>query len=1500
MNRTYRLVWNKSLRRVQVASEHAKASHGAVATGAMGTATPALASRAPLALAVALLLGASFAPSARAQSFPVAAGGVGGQGATAGALVGGAGGTGADNYQTEATSGTSGSTGAAGGAAGSDGNFSGHYDGFDGGAAATVSADGVAGGGGGGGGTGMSYGSIGSGGFYTLAGQQAGNGGNGGAGAMVAAGYMSVAGGGGGGGAGGYADDIEGFDAINLTGFSYGGRGGNGGNGGNGSAGTGAQGGQGGQGGFGVMTTVALNTILNGAGISGGNGGNGGNGGDSLVQGADGAAGADGGIGLIAVGATSAGHIPTLSVSNAGVVTGGAGGNGGAGGAFTPNPTTGNGGSGGVGGQGAAGATLSYAGLNNTNTVTGGNGGNGGAAAAGGNGGAGGQAGNGLEMGLGTTLSNSGWINGGTGGVGGNAVVDLSSPWLGGNGGQGGVGILASGGGAITNLGQIRGGDGGIGGMNATRGLATGDQGGAAIVAMGGEQIYNAGWIQGGTNQDGQASHAAAVMFHNGGNTLQLWNGSTVIGNVVSDGAGDTLSLGIGLNAQGQSSGNGVFDASKIGTQYTGFSAYNLQGAVTWTLTGTTTVVTPWTVTTGVLSIADNGSLGDDAGTLTLDGGTLQTTANVTMGRNVQITANGGNVDTENNSALAINGDVSGGMLVKNGNGVLTLGGANTFQGLVITAGSVSAATAAALGDDTYTLEIDGGTLTTTGNMLLHRDILLGATGGTINNDAFGLTLAGHISGGALIKTGGAMLALTGNNSQSSTSVNGGTLAVSSDSALGASGGTLGIDGGVFEFDAGFDIARPVVLGSGGATVTTAGQNASISGAISGTGSFFKTGMGTLSLSGANTFAGATTVDMGTLALLTPTSLASSSGVTVNRATLDVSNTGGNVILQSLGGSGSVVLGANSLTLINAHDTFSGNISGAGGLTLNGGTEILTGQNTYTGATVVNAGELVVTSSATLASNAIQNNGTVNFNQTDTITHDTAIVGSGGIHQTGAGTTILNGQNTATGLAKVSNGTVEIGDENHADATWAGDAQVDGSGVLRGHGTILGGLINDSIVRPGGSIGVLTVNGDYTQTANGTLAIDVTPSAASELVVNGNASLAGNLSLIYAPGTYTATTFKVLEAHNVTGTFGATSSSGSVPTDLTPTVSYSATDVSVSLATAQAPTNPTNPGNPTTPTAPTQPTAPVIVAPQGGALFANAQRLAVRDGQGDMSDVLNASGRGGHGVWAVVTGGNTSLPGANRMDSTGFGINAGFDVAAGDVASVGVEGGVQRTNATDAMGGKARVDGLHAGVYGFANVGPVVLSGLADAWNGHYDFTRQTGVGGAVARPDGQAYNAALQAAWPIHAGGAQITPKVGVMYQNQRMDGFSETVVSSSQLASAYGVSSADSRENQLNAFAGLSFVRAFKAGGIDYVPSIDVGYQYAMRSTASSITVATGDGTVFPLAANELGRGLTTVGASITAKEGATWDVSLGYQGAFASGMHDNAFSVGFTKHF
>ena len=49
-------------------------------------------------------------------------------------------------------------------------------------------------------------------------------------------------------------------------------------------------------------------------------------------------------------------------------------------------------------------------------------------------------------------------------------------------------------------------------------------------------------------------------------------------------------------------------------------------------------------------------------------------------------------------------------------------------------------------------------------------------------------------------------------------------------------------------------------------------------------------------------------------------------------------------------------LGANTLTLTAAADTFSGGISGAGGLTIGGGSEILTGVNSYTGATTIPGG----------------------------------------------------------------------------------------------------------------------------------------------------------------------------------------------------------------------------------------------------------------------------------------------------------------------------------------------------------------------------------------------------------------------------------------------------------------------------------------------------------------------------------------------------------------
>ena len=98
-------------------------------------------------------------------------------------------------------------------------------------------------------------------------------------------------------------------------------------------------------------------------------------------------------------------------------------------------------------------------------------------------------------------------------------------------------------------------------------------------------------------------------------------------------------------------------------------------------------------------------------------------------------------------------------------------------------------------------------------------------------------------------------------------------------------------------------------------------------------GSLIKVGTGTLTLSGANTYTGGTTISAGTLQLGDGGASGSILGNVVNNATLAFDR------------SGSV--------------TFSGAISGTGSLVqLGGGTLILTADNTYTGGTIVNAGTL--------------------------------------------------------------------------------------------------------------------------------------------------------------------------------------------------------------------------------------------------------------------------------------------------------------------------------------------------------------------------------------------------------------------------------------------------------------------------------------------------------------------------------------------------------------
>ncbi|RWL80065.1 MAG: autotransporter outer membrane beta-barrel domain-containing protein, partial [Mesorhizobium sp.] len=453
-----------------------------------------------------------------------------------------------------------------------------------------------------------------------------------------------------------------------------------------------------------------------------------------------------------------------------------------------------------------------------------------------------------------------------------------------GGGGDGGAGVLLLSGGTVINAtgATIAGGTGGQAGSTGVAG-----DGGAGIKGAN-IAIINAGTISGGAVGAGGGTPLAgkAIEFTGGVNSLEIQAGSTITGNVVAFSAADTFKLG--------GSTNGSFDVSQLGPggKYDGFGLYEKTGSSTWTLTGTTAAVTPWTLSGGTLSVSSDANLGAASGTLSFDGGTLQTTSAFTSGRNVTLTGNG---TFQTDADLGLTGTISGsGLFTKTGAGTLTLSGNNSYTGGTrILGGTLEAEGGNAIGDQSAviaqagvfrvlddetigTLSGDAGTVELVGNL----------TTSTNFANTTALFYGGISGAGGFVKNGAYRQVLAGNNSyQGATQILGGTLfAVGAgiDSIPDASAVTVGAG-------ATLSLVRPPISSiftgidsddetigslSGAGNVAlgdrklTIGGDAStaFSGSISGAGgSLAKLGTGTLTLSGTNTYTGATTVDAGRL-----------------------------------------------------------------------------------------------------------------------------------------------------------------------------------------------------------------------------------------------------------------------------------------------------------------------------------------------------------------------------------------------------------------------------------------------------------------------------------------------------------------------------------------------------------------------------------------------------------------------------------------------------------
>ena len=223
-------------------------------------------------------------------------------------------------------------------------------------------------------------------------------------------------------------------------------------------------------------------------------------------------------------------------------------------------------------------------------------------------------------------------------------------------------------------------------------------------------------------------------------------------------------------------------------------------------------------------------------------------------------------VNTNANN-VSFDGVISGsGSITKAGAGTLILSGTNTYSGgTTISAGTLSIGSDTNIGSGTNSIG-NKGTLLLSGNGTYTNDWTLSGAGSAIATDNNN-TLSGVLSGnGGLTKKGGGILTLTGNNAYTgSTTISEGTLkgniASGTDLSIAASA--------IYDGD---NKARSVGgLNGGGKILNTDGltvQSGDFAGIIDNSNtSLTKTGAGTLTLSGTNTYTGMTTVRSGTLAL---------------------------------------------------------------------------------------------------------------------------------------------------------------------------------------------------------------------------------------------------------------------------------------------------------------------------------------------------------------------------------------------------------------------------------------------------------------------------------------------------------------------------------------------------------------------------------------------------------------------------------------------------------
>ena len=450
-------------------------------------------------------------------------------------------------------------------------------------------------------------------------------------------------------------------------------------------------------------------------------------------------------------------------------------------------------------------------------------------------------------------------------------------------------------------------------------------------------------------------------------------------------------------------------------------------------------------------------------------------------------------------------------------------------------------------------------------------DVVLGASQTWTNHSSSPLTVSGAVSdeghGYSLSTAGTGTIILSG----ASTFTGGVTIGAGSTvqvqgtdtgsaGPLGG-GGLIYFSGGTLQFSAtnAYDYSGRFAANQA-ISIDTNGTSVTLATALAGTGSLVKSGLGTLILSGSNSYSGLTTVNdgmlyitgsstlsgglaingSGTLNIMAPVTLGASqtwSNTSTNPFALNVSMTDGgmNYALNLTGGGsfifsgastfgGGVNIGAGTILQVQGADTGSAGPLGNGGLIyFSGGTLQFSSTNNYDYSGRFAAGQNIQIDT---------NNAAVTF--------ATALAGTGSLTKYGGGTLTLSGSSSFSGLTTVNNGTLSI----TGASTFAGGFTLNNDAALNVSNTLTLGATQ---TWTNNATGMLTVSGNITDLGQG---YNLTTAGSGTLVLSGTNTINGNLTVgsgtLNMTGSYTGLTASSVMTNGVGAVTSVVNVSGSM------------------------------------------------------------------------------------------------------------------------------------------------------------------------------------------------------------------------------------------------------------------------------------------------------------------------------------------------------------------